>query len=190
MKQISVQAIRNEIISNRSVQKDLRLLAEKILQEQKQQLIEEFDNHPVTKEIAAGAEAQNQSGTLGSKGNLFSFIGFNQGSDPLTPIRKLLQKISLSSLSPNIRGQSVKFKVEIPDREEFEASSKMPWESGRSWLYDIERAMSGLGYYLYGRFNKSRSGTGIQLDTNVTSMTFTPVKYFGDMLNRFSQKLK
>jgi hypothetical protein len=190
MKQISVEAIRGEIMSNKSVQQELRKLAEKVLQDTKQELIQEFDNHPVTKEIEAGADAQNQSGTLGRKGNLFSFIGFNEGADPLSPVRKLLQKISLSSLSPSVRGQSVQFKVQVPDREEFEAVTKMPWESGRSWLYDIERAISGLGYYLYGRFSKSRSGAAVQAENSVTSMTFTPVKYFGDMIERFSQKLK
>ena len=41
----------------------------------KNQLIQEFLNHPITQEIKAGPNASNSSGTLNGKGNLFSFIG-------------------------------------------------------------------------------------------------------------------
>jgi len=187
---MSIEQIRLEILNNPGLEKEARTLAQQVLLESKQELIQEFNDHPVTKEIEAGSGASNQSGTLGNKGNLFSFIGFPEGSNPIEPIRNLLQKIELSSVRGRTSGSMIQFKVNMPDQNEFESVSKMPWESGRSWLYDIERAISGLGQYLFGQFKNSRSGTGIQLNKNVTSNTFTPVKYFGTMLEKFTRKLK
>ena len=64
-----------EIMSNRRVmgsyiRKELNPLIEKA----HARLVDEFVNHPVTKEIEGGVTASNQSGTLGGYGNLFSFI--------------------------------------------------------------------------------------------------------------------
>ena len=39
-------------------------------------LLNEFETHPVTREIEGGPDATNTSGTLGGSGNLFSFLGF------------------------------------------------------------------------------------------------------------------
>ena len=52
----------------------------------------EFNSHPVTKEIEAGPRAQNISGTLGGAGNLFSFIGFDDGDNPIAPVRRILEQ--------------------------------------------------------------------------------------------------
>jgi hypothetical protein len=187
---MSLEQIRLEILNNPGLEKEARVLAEQVLQENKQELIREFNNHPVTIEIEAGPNASNESGTLGNKGNLFSFIGFNEGTNPIDPIRNLLEKIQLSSIRPRTSASAIQFKVNIPDQNEFESISKMPWEGGRSWLYDIERAISGVSQYLFGQFKNSRSGSGMQLEKNVTSNTFTPVKYFSTMLEKFTKKLK
>ena len=48
----------------------------------KSEMIEEFLDHKVTQEIIAGPTADNISGTLGGYGNLFSYIGFNEGDEP------------------------------------------------------------------------------------------------------------
>jgi hypothetical protein len=188
---MSQEQIRLEILNTPGLTEQARDLARQVLLESKHELIQEFNNHPVTKEIAAGPNAANSSGTLGNKGNLFSFIGFDEGSNPIEPIKSLLEKIELSQSKPRIAsGSIIQFKVNMPNDSEFENASKMPWESGRSWLYDIERTISGLGQYLYGQFKKSRSGTGMQIENNITSKTFVPVRYFSTMLDKFTKKLK
>jgi len=53
-------------------------------------MISEFLNHPITVEIKTGPYAENISGTLNGYGNLFSFIGFSDGDDPINPIEGLL----------------------------------------------------------------------------------------------------
>lgn len=182
--------IANEILSNPRLIKEAMEMANDILENNKRELINEFNQHPVTKEIEAGPSANNMSGTLGGRGNLFSFIGFNIGDNPIEPIRSMLKSIKLNSSSGKISGNKIEFKVIMPEDSEFESASKMPWESGRSWLYDIERSISGLSNYLYGKFFNSRSESGIQSEKNVNSATFRSVKYFASMMAKFKAKLK
>jgi hypothetical protein len=187
----SIEQIRMEILNNPNLEKEARKLAKQVLQETKKQLIDEFNNHPVTKEIEGGPSASNDSGTLGGKGNLFSFIGFDDGDSPTLPVKNLLNNIELSSVRSRLSGDVLQFKVNMPDQSQLEAASKMPWESGRSWLFDMERTISGLGEYLYGVFKKSRSGTGVQVDGKLlNAKVFRPVKYLNTMLENFSKKLK
>jgi hypothetical protein len=179
-----------ELLSTDEVLRAARQEAANVLEQQKEILLREFDNHPVTKEIEAGPEAANLSGTLGGKGNLFSFIGFDDADTPVAPVKELLNGISLGSMRRNNAMGVLNFKVNMPSEEEFEAISKMPWETGRSWLFEIERAISGLGNYIYGQFKNSRSGTGYEVSSPVDTKTFSPVPYFRTMLEKFVIKLK
>ena len=53
----------------------------------KQEMIKEFLNHPVTKEIKGGIGSENISGTLGGITNLYSFIGFEMARIQLNPLK-------------------------------------------------------------------------------------------------------
>jgi hypothetical protein len=191
MGSFDIQQIKADILNNSNIQNEFRAIAADFLNEKKKELMDEFNEHPVTVEIEKGSNAQNVSNTLAGRGNLFSFIGFDESFDPISPVRRVLDSIRLSSSRPQQgRNGVIKFNVLTPSRQELESVTKMPWESGRSWLYDIERAISGVGNYLYGKFKNSRSGTGVQVENNVNSATFIPVKYFGSMMQKFMQKLK
>jgi hypothetical protein len=187
---IDLKAFNAEILSNKELIVYMEKQAEKVLLQNKIELQNDFDNHVVTREIEAGPQSSNSSGTLGGIGNLFSFIGFNNGSNPVQPVRELLKNIRLGKLSKIKDDGTFTFNVNIPSKQEFESVSKMPWESGRSWLYDIERSISGLGQYLYGKYNKSRSGSGTQSETSVRSAGFRSVPYFATMLEKFIKKLQ
>jgi len=187
---INLEQFKNDLLSNEVVLAAAKAEAGKVLSEQKEILINEFNNHPVTQEIEAGPEAGNLSGTLGGKGNLFSFIGFDDADTPIAPVKELLNKITLGTMRRNNAKGVLNFKVNMPSEEEFEAVSKMPWENGRSWLFEVERAISGLGNYLYGQFKNSRSGTGYEVSSPVDTKTFSPVPYFRTMLEKFVSKLK
>ena len=186
---INFDEFQKDILSSAEVRSAARSEAEKILAQQKEILIQEFNKHAVTQEIEAGPTSSNSSNTLGGKGNLFSFIGFQEGSNPVNAVRDLLKEIKLGSM--NLKNGNIEFKVDVPTNEEFESISKMPWENGRSWLFEIERAISGLGSYLYGQFKNSRSGTGMQSGNEVsTGRTFTPVKYFTTIMENFARALR
>jgi hypothetical protein len=185
---VNKKAIEKAIFTNRTVKKMVRNIVEKEVEKEKILFRADFESHPVTQELDGGETASNNSGTLGGYGNLFSFLGFNNGANPTAPVKTLIQKITLDR---NIQssGNTFKFKVNIPSKEDFAAVSRMPWEGGRSWLLDIERGISGLGAYLYGRFKNSRSGTGIQSKYNYTNRRFQNVKYFSEMYSKFLKRL-
>ncbi len=148
----------------------------------------EFESHPVTQELEDGENASNISNTLGGYGNLFSFLGFSRGTNPTTPVKILIQKILLDR-NVQVSKNGFKIKVNIPSKDEFGAVTPLPWEGGRSWLLDVERGISGLGAFLYGRFTSSRSGSGIQSKYNYSNRVFRNVKYFSQMYNKFIKRL-
>lgn len=185
---INKNLIQKEIFNNRTVKKMVRDIVQKEVEKEKALFQQDFETHPVTQELDGGENASNISGTLGGYGNLFSFLGFNQGANPTAAVKFLIQKITLDR---NIQasGNGFRVRVNVPSKEEFGAVSRLPFEGGRSWLLDIERGISGLGAYLYGRFASSRSGTGIQSKYNYTNKRFRNVKYFSGMYTKFLRRL-
>lgn len=185
---INKKLIQKQILNNRNVKRMVRDIVKVEVEKEKALFQQDFESHPVTQELEGGENASNISGTLGGYGNLFSFLGFNKGANPTAPVKILIQKILLDR---NVRTTSNGFqiKVNIPSKEEFANVSKLPWEGGRSWLLDIERGISGLGAYLYGRFVSSRSGAGIQSKYNYANKRFRNVKYFSEMYNKFIRRL-
>jgi hypothetical protein len=185
---INKKRIQKEIFNNRAVKKMVLDIVQKEVEKEKALFRQDFESHPVTQEIEGGENASNVSGTLGGYGNLFSFLGFNNGSNPTSPVKFLIQSISVAK-NVRVSASGFQFKVNIPSKEQFGAVSKMPWEGGRSWLLDVERGISGLGAFLSGSFSTSRSGGGIQSKYNYSNKRFRNVKYFSDMYSRFLRKL-
>jgi hypothetical protein len=185
---INKKRIQKEIFNNRTVKKMVLDIVQKEVEKEKALFRQDFESHPVTQEIEGGENASNASGTLGGYGNLFSFLGFNNGSNPTSPVKFLIQSISVAK-NVRVSASGFQFKVNIPSKEQFGAVSKMPWEGGRSWLLDVERGISGLGAFLSGSFSTSRSGGGIQSKYNYSNKRFRNVKYFSDMYSRFLRKL-
>ena len=185
---INKKLIQKEIFNNRAVKKMVRNIVQKEVEKEKALFQQDFESHPVTQELDGGENASNISNTIGGYGNLFSFLGFNQGANPTAPVKFLIQRITLDR---NIQatGNGFKVRVNVPSKDDFGAVSRLPFEGGRSWLLDIERGISGLGAYLYGRFASSRSGTGIQSKYNYANKRFRNVKYFSGMYTKFLRRL-
>lgn len=180
--------LRKEIFGNRGVKKIARNAVLKKVQFEKVRTIAEYSNHPVTQELDAGGSASNSSGTLGGYGNLFSFIGFNDNDKPTGSVKKLLKTITVAT-NVKTKNKNFTFQIIIPSKEDFALATRNPWESGRSWLFDIERGISGLGSYLYGSFQESRSGKGLQLRNKYKNTRFRPVKYFSSIYNGFIKRV-
>jgi hypothetical protein len=185
---INKRLIQKEIFNNRAVKKMVRDIVQKEVEKEKALFRADFESHPVTQELEGGERASNISGTLGGYGNLFSFLGFNKGSNPTAPVKLLIQKIS-SDRNVQASRNGFKIKINIPSKEEFAAVARLPWEGGRSWLLDVERGISGLGAFLYGRFAGSRSGGGIQSKYNYSNRVFRNVKYFSQMYTKFLKRI-
>ena len=200
MAKINKLILRQEIFKTIRKSKDIEekafLTAESVVKEAKGEMIQEFENHLVTQEIKAGSESENISSTLGGYGNLYSFIGFEEGHDPTETVREYLEKSANlrrnSRFVRNQEGGAYLYQVNPPSMAEAEAVAPSPWE-GKSWLRGVERGISGLGYYLYLKFKdleNSRSGKGLQVIPKVRDLAFKPVKYLSDIINNFNRKIK
>ena len=173
----------------RESNKSVRSLVLKRFKEIKDEMIREFEMHPVTIELDGGPSASNASGTL-STGNLFSFIGFTDGDKPTEVIRRELMSSDVSVRRSQKGHFSINF--DIPDKEDLFDKTPMPWATGRSWLKGIEHGISGLGRYLYGDFGaKSRSGAAIQTKNSLGSGgKFRNTSYMSAILFNARRKLE
>ncbi len=164
----------------------------------KQELLHEFDSDPVTQELSGGSPELNSniSNTLGGEGNLFSFIGFEHGEDVIGPLRQILEtELRLvRSKKPIVENNKIvyKFSLSVPT-ESIKAVTSMPWESGVSWAFALERGgISGFGQYIYeesGLGPRSRSTTGLQAsNTTVRGGNFKTRKYLSKFINNLAAK--
>ena len=172
-------AIKNKIF------KDL----EKEFERAKQKLLQDFENHAVSKELDGREGASNLSNTLGGEGNLYSFIGFS-GEDALAALRDLLRDgIKITNKTTDAKNLVFSIKIAVPSTDAIAAATPMPWAPGLSWAEGIERGISGLGNFLNKKTSASRSGRGIQIDFNVRTQTYSGVPYLTKILEDFISEL-
>lgn len=179
-----------DLQADKQYQKEINRIIDQEFNKIKNEFIDEFMNHPITQEIKGGISATNISGTLGGITNLYSFIGFDEGTDPIRPIEELLKKSNYRIIYNN---KSVDATVifDIPTAAQIFEITPMPWAVGRSWARGIETGISGLGYYLKKTKN-SRSGLGVQSSTEQVraGVMFKNSKYISDLISRFNKELK
>lgn len=197
MAKINIRGLKAEIAAKgyKIVKPAVEARAKLELDKAKNQLINDFENHVVTKEIEGGAGASNSSNTLGGYGNLFTFIGFDSSADPISPLRSLLARsIQIQSLRKKTNELSFILKFSVPTKEQIAAVTPSPW-STESWVNAVERGMSGLGKYLYSndpnRFSTSRSRGGIEAKFDVRSaQNSKPIDYMTGILTRMLKNIE
>ncbi len=173
------------------VNRDLSNRIRKSVNSAQEQMLDDFNMHPVTQEIESGPDGHNESGTLGGYGNLFSYIGFEEGMSPTEPLRRVLKKIlKIRAVPANHKSMVMKFLVEIPSKEELFSVAPMPWANGRSWAEGIEKGISGLGQYLNTTSFVSRSGEGVQAKNQIRSGKFLNTKYLSSILNNLRRNIR
>ena len=163
--------------------------ARKKFKEIKAEMVKEFLASPITQEIMAGPSAANISGTLGGVSNLFAFIGFDQGEQPIAPILTLLENVTLQyDKEIKNKGLGINFRANLPLPEDVFAVTPLPWAAGRSWAEGIERGLSGLGYLL--RKKKGRSGAAGQSGVKVRAGRFQNSPYISAFLRKYRKRFE
>ena len=172
---------------------------EEIINEARVDFLVELENHEVSKEISAGPEANNTTGSLGGVGNLFAFIGFKAGEKPIEYLKSFFLKksgVTKVTLQSATRGRFI-VDTNIPSKEEIFEKTSFHWELGRSWLDGIEKGISGLGQFKFGldRLEKyrSRSKEGLQLkptsEVKLRAGKYKPRPYFSVLYNKYLKRL-
>ena len=169
--------------------KEVKKVIEREFLDIRKDFLESFEKHPVTQEIEGGASSSNISKTLGGVGNLFTYIGFSAGDDP---IRRLREVLEFYQIRYTVGKRFVTATFELPTKQEIFAATPMPWATGRSWARGIERGISGLGKYLVKdtRDARSRSGTAIQTKSKVRNGKFSNTSYLSMLLNNYYKDIK
>jgi hypothetical protein len=185
---LDIKSIRLKALSTKKAKEKALEKAEKKVEKEKGKLIEAFDNHEVTKEIAAGPKASNTSGTLGGYGNLFSFIGFDAGSDPITPIKEVLNEIQVRNIK--LHGDQYSVSVKYPSQNEISKVTPLPFENGRSWAIGIEKGISGFTQYIYTKFLDGRSKQGVQSDKAKGLGSFKKQDYLNLLIQNFINNIR
>lgn len=218
MAKLDLNAIKLQIATQKgsvdAITRNLDVIAEKKITEAKNELIEEFINHPVSQEIEDGPEAENISGTLNGKGNLFTFIGFPIGEKPVEEVVGILDTIQIDKkIQGRTRqgrfkagGDNLLFDYSIiaPSKEYLADQTPLPWEPTKSWLFGIEQGIAGFTSYIYWK-KAGRSTQGLQAndgrDKNgqfngsgkpikLRDGRFNNIPYFSAIYNNFIKKFK
>ena len=174
----------------KALRREFEKKAKREFKEIKAEMIKEFLSHPVTQEIMEGPSAANISGTLGGVTNLFAFIGFDSGEQPVGPILNLLEEVNLIyNKEYTEKGIGVSFNVFLPTAEDIFAITPLPWAMGRSWSEGIERGISGLGYLL--RKSGGRSGVAVQSRVSkVRGGRFQNTPYISSFIKRYKKRFE
>jgi len=171
----------------KALRRDLEKEAKRKFKRIKAEMIKEFLSHPITQEIMEGPNAPNISGTLGGVSNLFAFIGFDAGNQPVAPILERLEAVNIIyNKEYKEKGIGVSFNVFLPTAEDIFAITPLPWATGRSWAEGIERGISGLGYLV--KKSGGRSGAAVQSRVNkVRGGGFQNTPYIKRYKKRFEE---
>ena len=183
--------LKKVVMNSRGFQEVAREVATEAFKNIEKDFLEEFESHPITRELEAGASSSNMSGTLNGYGNLFSFIGFESNRNPISELRSVIKSMLRMSRRAKVRQGRTHFDVTIPDMKVIMSATPMPWEHGRSWVRGIERGISGFGYYMNTTSKKfSRSGAGIQIDEKLRPGSYIPTRYMSEMLRNLDRNLR
>lgn len=161
-------------------------------------MVQTFESHPVTNELAGGADYSGPSliryHSADHKANLYSFIGFPEGTDPLDVLRKLLKFPIEVRVSTRVKN-TYYFTVLAPTGEDIEQATPMPSEylsGGFSWARGIEDGdLLGIGNFLSIKASASRSGGGIQVKVNEpldSEVSQSP--FITDILEAFRRRIE
>ncbi len=186
----------------KSIERQVAPILKKEFDSKKKEIIQYFDNHRVTQELEAGPTADGSIVTTEKGGNLFSFLGFYDGEDPVGVLREELNRGIYAS--DTLMGKTTKkntllvsLRVQTPTVPEIsEAASQevqLEW-TDRDWVQTIEKGSSGFGQYLFklvNKFKNSRSGTALQTkNSTLRNGSFRGVRYISDVLKKARQILR
>lgn len=182
-------SIQKQLRSDKDLNLQIRVLIEKQFKTAHQKLLNDFREHPITRELQVAEGAPNYSGRL-AEGNLFGFIGFNSGYDPIGPIEKLLAKANILIKQRKVMRSGINwaYAVNMPSINDLYKVTPMPWAQGSSWLRELEgRGIPNLGQYMYVDAKTSRSTEGIQGGSRAGGRL--RMSYIKPMLEEFEKNL-
>lgn len=182
--------------------------ATKVFDEAVVELKADFEGSTVTQELDRGIGSPNISQTLrggDAPENLYSFIGFEKGTEPTKEIRERLDPASPDGPKLRLRGKETRgaairyqFVVDAPKEEKIWKATPIPWAPDLSWAKKIETGIAGFASFLprfmpgaSDRVSRSKGGTQAKkkdgTDQILRTAEFVPPEdgYLTGMFQRF-----
>ena len=188
------QKMRKEIFAKSQALQNLAYGAAKQKSDRlRRDLLREFDNHPVTKEIEQGPSGT--SSLLGGRGNFFGFLGFNSGDKPIEILRDSLNdQFKILSKKGKVKKASktsliYSFDILYPTKTQIYAITPLAWTS-KSWVKGVEKCITNYTQTVFKKSENSRSGVALQTDRKIGFIRFSPTPYVTQMLDKIRKELK
>jgi len=155
----------------------------------KKEFLDRVRQDEVMQELSQGADGPNITGTLGERrGNLFSFMGLVAGSNPDGALLDFLEEKIDYVKDHQIKGRGNKTfvlpRITFPNRAEFleRSALRLPWESGRSWVWAVEEGISNLGSFIaITSWENSRSKGGMQIKKDILPGEYQPTGFMSNL---------
>ena len=194
---VNVRLLRQEIVrqADRTIRPQVEKAVKLDFKVKREQFMEYFDQHDVTKELKAGPNARSRIPAIASTGgNLFSLLGFYAEQKPIIALRAFLK--SQIKLGETRRGKLVGTRmvfetpVTLPtadDVDQFAGTddqTTLEW-TDRPFTSLIANGITGLPRYLFDltrNFAASRSGPAVQAKNTLRSGSTPGIPYIGDVL--------
>lgn len=163
-------------------------------------LREDFDTDAVVVELSGPTPEKNPTTHL-DVGNLFSFLGFNQGKDLISPLKKVFRDRMDVKSKAVFREKSpgkffFSFRVKFPTDSELEEAAPAPpdWDT-RPWIRILEEGIPGFAFYVYTQkrfpeYVKSRSTTGLQYKKPQRFATVGKITFMSHLIARLTRKIE
>lgn len=200
-----------DALANKQIQRQIFQAVKQNFNQQKKLLINEFTNHEISQEIS-NPELGNISNTLGGYGDLFGFIGFFAGSDPIGGAVSVLKNtvqfknISISKkYNRDIKGRFTKGKITkqikviytVPNLDDFDSTSQevLRDEVTRNWIKGVERGISG--FNRYANYPRGVSRRGVELNGIIKNPSvprpaiaaYRPKPYLTPLISKFIENI-
>lgn len=167
----------------------------------KRSLLKDFDNHGVTQELSTDSGSENpaeKSSNYLDYGNLFSFLGIDEGTDVTEIVRETLDmvtRIKRGAKFSHTIGKRFVFDVQVqyPTQEELNDATRILEWTSKGVVDLIQNGSPGYTKYLFSiirKFKNSRSGTAIQTKKgDMRNGSFRGTKWTNEVLQNFQKRL-
>jgi hypothetical protein len=164
----------------------------------KQQMMKDFDAHPVTEAMVAGPYATESTDGLLPYGNLPAFLGNEDSQGDVAELRNVFERINFPSSRPVVtqsnKDISYVFKVAVPEVEDiYKETEDSSFWSSKSWVSLVENGLSNFGAFIFSLlgYEASVSGTGLQRGKARRTQKNSPkIPYVAEILKNFAARFK
>jgi hypothetical protein len=184
--EVKTKAVAKELIQEH-VDKNLKVLEKEILADDlSKELLQ--GTKPATSKYITSSDKNRKYGN-----NLFSFLGFEDGSNPVAELIALLKnknniKVDNGRFEFRPFISKYTFKIRVPSEKDIKSVTPLHWGKGKSWISAVEKGLTNAVNYLR-KMGEGRSKGGVQMKNETSKEFLNKSDYFFEKYKRFISSL-